>query len=837
MQPHLKTLLTSLVLTLLLPTQLIAGPIQQTYDPFLRQKEAIRALDIVVERRRKTGDMEGTVADLRLTERVFVTLHQNFIDRGEWAEASLSAAKLGYILRLLKMPVEAKQSLEYALQHSLRAKHVGHQIRALLGLAKNELYRTGAHDYQAVARYLDQAIDLAEASGDKQGLCDAHQVRADLELEQRQYVAALNAINRSFPLTEGLNDPMFGFYAYQTRGMIFSEWASACDYDRETVACAQRLDKAKEDFEKAQAVMRNLGYNYLVNVMAASLTNVEEKRTVIKMKERDKRLFDEISNLQQRFPVSVDENFLPPKTSEMLADSPAALDNTRLLFEQQIKRTSDSATGNFLSGLLKELLDEPDAALDYYLRAVKLLDSDSGSLQAEKSVGTFLEDKIQIYYKPMLHLLQRKRYAEAFDLMENSRTRSMAELLRQNFKARPQDQRLYADYLMARLLFSRAQSQEFQNQRLLGKSIDGGAFLRDQEKKFQHVVQQMKTTDSKLLGLIVPQTATLASVQQSLKQDSYEVLYYMVLDDRLILWHLSGDQSHVMSVWIPRVNLIKKVHLVRDSLERPDGEFDQKTAGELFLFLIQPALKWVKSDKLVIIPHEDLNYLPFQVLYDAGRNKYAGEMFQLSYAPSATILSRLKKVKNIRGGNLLAVDSSGLDAGKNEVTALGQLFSGRSKVVVDEKLKESSLKSWISDYDLVHLSIHGTFKNDEPLLSFLKLNRGNENEDLLTAAEMFGLPLSRAQLVVLSACETGRTRATRANEIIGMQRALLYAGANNLILPAWSVDPESTQLWMTTFYREAQSKSFSEAARLALITVKSKYNHPHHWSPFLLIGK
>ena len=91
--------------------------------------------------------------------------------------------------------------------------------------------------------------------------------------------------------------------------------------------------------------------------------------------------------------------------------------------------------------------------------------------------------------------------------------------------------------------------------------------------------------------------------------------------------------------------------------------------------------------------------------------------------------------------------------------------------------------------------------------------------------------------MVLSARETGPAKATRANELIGMQRALLHAAANHQILPAWKEDPESTQLWMTTFYREAQSKPFSEAARLALVAVKSKYNHPHHWSPFLLIGK
>src|SRR6185436_18312553 len=113
---------------------------------------------------------------------------------------------------------------------------------------------------------------------------------------------------------------------------------------------------------------------------------------------------------------------LPPKTSEMYSNSPALLSNMKLVFEEQIRRTSDGAAGTFLRGRLKELLDEPDAALDDYLKAVKLLETDSGSLQGDRSLGTYLEDKIQIYYEPMRHMLQRKRYAEAFDLMENSRT-------------------------------------------------------------------------------------------------------------------------------------------------------------------------------------------------------------------------------------------------------------------------------------------------------------------------------------------------------------------------------------------------------------------------------
>ena len=102
---------------------------------------------------------------------------------------------------------------------------------------------------------------------------------------------------------------------------------------------------------------------------------------------------------------------------------------------------------------------------------------------------------------------------------------------------------------------------------------------------------------------------------------------------------------------------------------------------------------------------------------------------------------------------------------------------------------------------------------------------------------MFGLPLGKAKLVVLSACETGQMEATRGNEILGMERALLYAGANNLVLSSWKVDSASAALWMKTFYREAQQKSLAEAARLALIEVKNKYPEPYHWAAFRLVGK
>ena len=102
-----------------------------------------------------------------------------------------------------------------------------------------------------------------------------------------------------------------------------------------------------------------------------------------------------------------------------------------------------------------------------------------------------------------------------------------------------------------------------------------------------------------------------------------------------------------------------------------------------------------------------------------------------------------------------------------------------------------------------------------------------------------GLPLGKTSLVVLSACETGKAEATYSNEVLGMLRALLYAGASTLVVSYWEVDSASTALWMETFHRAVQASSPAEAARQALRAVKkrSEYAHPYFWSAFMLVTK
>ena len=117
------------------------------------------------------------------------------------------------------------------------------------------------------------------------------------------------------------------------------------------------------------------------------------------------------------------------------------------------------------------------------------------------------------------------------------------------------------------------------------------------------------------------------------------------------------------------------------------------------------------------------------------------------------------------------------------------------------------MKSAVGGYDVVHLAVHGKFDAAEPLLSYLELGGGGGDDGRLTAAEMFGLPLAKSRVVVLSACETGRAEATHGNELLGMERALIYAGAPALLLSQWQVDSEATARWMEAFLRSRRGRS------------------------------
>jgi CHAT domain-containing protein len=141
---------------------------------------------------------------------------------------------------------------------------------------------------------------------------------------------------------------------------------------------------------------------------------------------------------------------------------------------------------------------------------------------------------------------------------------------------------------------------------------------------------------------------------------------------------------------------------------------------------------------------------------------------------------------------------------------------------------------------LIHLATHGIVDENNPELSRIFLQTDSEAEDgNLFSGEIYNLHLN-ADLVTLSACQTGLGKISKGEGVIGLSRALVYAGAKNIMVSFWSVADESTAVLMTDFYKlllEKPAINYSENLREAKLNmIDSKFAAPYYWAPFILIG-
>jgi CHAT domain-containing protein/Tfp pilus assembly protein PilF len=191
---------------------------------------------------------------------------------------------------------------------------------------------------------------------------------------------------------------------------------------------------------------------------------------------------------------------------------------------------------------------------------------------------------------------------------------------------------------------------------------------------------------------------------------------------------------------------------------------------------------------------------------------------------------------------------------EREVKAIYELFTQQNqpaKYYLNDQANESTVKSInLKPYKYLHFATHGLTDEDRPTNSCLILaqnptpnpspnGEGSASPDnLLTSSEMYGLELD-AELVVLSACQTGKGTLKAGEGIIGLTRGLLYAGARNLLVSQWNVNDASTAELMTKFYAKILSgQSNSQALREAkLELLNSKFACPHYWSAFVLVGR
>jgi len=376
-------------------------------------------------------------------------------------------------------------------------------------------------------------------------------------------------------------------------------------------------------------------------------------------------------------------------------------------------------------------------------------------------------------------------------------------------------------------------------------------------------------------------TAKLSDIQNLLDEKSC-LLEYFITDSLIYLFEVSKQRLRIHTINISKKLLYQKVDNFRRALSDYTYIVNKsaeakilytETAYWFYKNIIEVALQDESIQKLIIITDGQLGHIPFDVfLTDNAQQKssftemeYLLKQYDISYDYSATLWeknsSRPLLTNNHKtlafAATYPTVDSSLLsvrlpqefeirsmlkpiEATQQEVKQLSKSFQGT--FAYGEKATERYFKETATKYGVIHLAMHGVLDKQFPMLSSLAFteNRDSTENNFLHAYEIARMDLN-ANLVVLSACETGYGKFEQGEGIISLARSFMYAGTPSLVVSLWEVNDQSTASIMKAFYKYLiQGQSKDAALKQAKIDYLEKAEgiaaHPAFWSPFIQIG-
>jgi CHAT domain-containing protein len=254
----------------------------------------------------------------------------------------------------------------------------------------------------------------------------------------------------------------------------------------------------------------------------------------------------------------------------------------------------------------------------------------------------------------------------------------------------------------------------------------------------------------------------------------------------------------------------------------------QRILQRLYSLLLEPlAIQRHGRERIIIVPYGVLHYLPFHLLHNGAR--YLIENYEVVTLPAASLMTR-SSPRRAPGARIISHSWDGrLPHTLSEAQIVQALFGG--VIHAEGAATRSVLQAEPSQ--ILHIATHGQHRLDLPDLSFIELADGQ-----LYADDLLQQDLSY-ELVTLSACETGRAKVAADEELIGIGRGLLYAGAGALILSMWQVADSSTVALMELLYkalRQGKSKAASLQEAQKSFLAESRELHPAFWGAFQLIG-
>ncbi|MFT3858172.1 MAG: CHAT domain-containing protein [Aquabacterium sp.] len=332
---------------------------------------------------------------------------------------------------------------------------------------------------------------------------------------------------------------------------------------------------------------------------------------------------------------------------------------------------------------------------------------------------------------------------------------------------------------------------------------------------------------------------TLAQLQAALKPGE-GVLEYHAVGDQLVMWTITPDRFEGQTVALPQAALAKEVDDFRQAIIQRKRDVD--TLGQaLYNKLVAPA-KLGEMQRLFVVPHGPLHYLPFQALHDG--QQYLIARRAVAVWPSASVGGQLWQRPNqainalLAFGNPATKENVPLPGAEREVKEVADLFKQR-QIYVQQDATKPTFKQQANQWAVLHVAAHAEVDEVDPLFSRILLAGDDKDRGLLEAREVYGLDMKRVSLVTLSACESGLGKVEKGDEIVGFTRSFLSAGASSMVASLWPVADDSTEALMTRMYKSmTEGADLMDAMRNAQMDVQKnrRFTHPFFWAPFNVIG-
>ncbi len=506
----------------------------------------------------------------------------------------------------------------------------------------------------------------------------------------------------------------------------------------------------------------------------------------------------------------------------------------------------------FLMGEIGRAERKDEEAYQCYGRARESVERLRGSLRGEELKLAFFQNKLEVYENLVeLCLGRRGGFEEAFGYIEQAKSRTLADLL-----SKPMHIAQASDAGQSELvrsirnlreelnwyynLIEREQLRPEERSQERIKQLEQEARLR--ETDLTKAMKEATIAEAHEAGLEVASTVSLEQIRAALPAEATLVEFFRAKDHYLACV-LSRDDLQITPVTVqPRIQKLLQLLQFQMSKFRLDPKYlnafseplldaTQAHLKNLYQELIAPIRHQLKSRHLVFVQHGLLHYVPFHALHDG--ESYLVDRFSVSYAPSASIYALCQSKRPNSAGDplIFGVPDAQTPSIQAEVDALRGMLPN-AKVFVGEQATEAVLRAHGGTSRIIHIATHGYFRQDNPMFSSIRL--GDSHLSLYDINHLH-LP---AELIVLSGCATGLNVITPGDELIGLARGLLQAGAQSLVLSLWDVHDESTKDFMIAFYaRLQQGEAKSAAMQAAMLELREKHPHPYHWAPFSLIGK